>query len=139
VGQQHVVLNDLDLLEAVLAPAVADPFREKPVARRSGDVRLRSKQRMYGAGILGRWKPEKTRFPGALGDRGARAVTVDIGGDALRAVGSRDKDTKEKTEDTKENATYRQRHLTRARGHFTALRIARAASAPERPSRPVPG
>ena len=41
IRQQDLVLDDLDLLQPVLAPLVADPFRQHAIARRPGDVRCR--------------------------------------------------------------------------------------------------
>ena len=34
------MLDDLDLLEAVLAPAIANPFGQRAIAQGAGDVRI---------------------------------------------------------------------------------------------------
>ena len=40
VGQEDAMLDDFDLLESVVAPAIADPVGQHAIARRPRDMRL---------------------------------------------------------------------------------------------------
>src|SRR5207244_1375095 len=79
VGEQHVVLGDRDLFEAVLAPAIADPFGERAVARRSGDVRFGGEERMRVTRFIGRGECEKASLDRSFGGGRARGEPVNLG------------------------------------------------------------
>src|SRR6185436_2018894 len=109
VRQQDLVLDDPDLFQPVPAPLVAHPFREHPIAGRSGDVRCRGQVRVRlargGAGGQ-RQKPTLAR---ALIGRRARREPKDR---TRRWRRCRERDTTEDTKDTEGNACLSHRVLT---------------------------
>jgi hypothetical protein len=72
------VLCDRDLLETVLAPAIADPFGERAVARRSGDVRFGGEERVRVTRFIGRGECKKAALDRSLGARRARGESVNL-------------------------------------------------------------
>jgi hypothetical protein len=66
-GQEHLVLDDLDVLEAVLDPAIARPLGELAVARRAGEVRLRGEQAVAVADAVGVGEGEQAPLEAVLG------------------------------------------------------------------------
>jgi hypothetical protein len=84
VRQQHLVLDDFNLLEAVLAPAIADPLGEHPIAHGAGDVRFGGQERMGIARPGGSRKGEESILEPALDGRRARSKAEDGGRGLLR-------------------------------------------------------
>jgi hypothetical protein len=61
------VIDDLHVLESVLAPAIANPFSECPVSRRSGDVWLGGEKGVRLARAIGRGQGEEATLDGTFG------------------------------------------------------------------------
>ena len=163
IRQQHLVLDDLDLLEPVVAPPIAHPFGEHAIARRAGDVRIRGQEGVRLARPLaatGAARKRRSRRRSAAADRGAETQRC---GERLASGRRRDQRTQRIQRAPRAQRAQRrrvQRRSAAARNRclccrpsvslsvssarlpsspFSALTIARAASAPERPSKPVPG
>ena len=96
IRQQHLVFDNLDLFEAIFAPAIADPLGEDAVARCAGDVRLRGQEGVRGTRAPGRGEEEETVLERSLACGGG-------GGEAVNGTErySGNKDTKG-TKDTKD-------------------------------------
>src|ERR1019366_460920 len=107
------MLDDLDLLEAVLAPAIADPVGQDAIARRAGDVRIGGQERVSVACFRRRGQREESIFEAAFRGGGSRSETKDhrrgsLAKDACRA--SETEDTKG-TKDTEERNSPKHRPL----------------------------
>ena len=98
VGQEHVVLDDLDVVQSVLAPAIADPLGERTIARRSGDVRLGGEERVRVTRAIGRRQREEAALDRSLELRGIGGEAVD-----LRRRRRRCRQKISTTEDTEKN------------------------------------
>ena len=66
------MLDDLDLLEAVLAPLVADPLGEHAIARRAGDVGLGGEVSVRLTGAAPRRQRQESPLERSLGGRSGR-------------------------------------------------------------------
>jgi hypothetical protein len=92
------MFDDLHVLESVLAPPIANPFSERPVSRRSGDVRLGGEKGVRIASAIGRGQGEEATLDGTFGFRGRPRETKDL----RERYRSRKISTTENTEDTEE-------------------------------------
>ena len=85
VGQQHLVLDDLDRVEPVLLPQVAQPFGQVPVPVRAGDVRLIGEIAVVIACPVRGGQGEEAPFQLPLRGDGGRREPEDVARGGLRA------------------------------------------------------
>ena len=93
IGQQHFVLDDLDLVEAVASPFVPHPFGQFAIAWRTGDVRLARQEGMGISHAFSRGEGEKASLQRRLATRRVRREPEDLDTCGRRGILTGDKET----------------------------------------------